>query len=344
MKNEIFNLAPVVNDWCVFTGITPWDAPNNNPLPSKLEDDVPWELSRMNVQKRLQIQDQVFTGTTTPWNKYHDGGILLYTGIATGITPRKNEWHENADYLAKITPRKNGIFNLAPVVNDRCVLTGITPWDAPNNDPLPSKLEDDVPWEISRMNVQKRLQIQDQVLKYLHNRKSARTQPTPRTPVRSNQTEQIPSVTINISLQKNVTVKTMANSPGKPLCLQETKEFDNLAGTQFVMPIITDNSACTITALAYAVREPGRPPGENTNFTLYDQPRIDNKFQTIGSNSNFTIKTNSNQAQEYSVRLIWLISRISINFQMILNNLVSSFLTSLNQQKAILQKLFLVFK
>ena len=87
------------------------------------------------------------TGITPRKNEYHDG-ISLYTGSATGITPRTNEYHENAD-SAKITPQKNEIFNLAPVVTNRCDFTGITPWDAPNDDPLPSKLEDGVHWDVT---------------------------------------------------------------------------------------------------------------------------------------------------------------------------------------------------
>ena len=159
------------------------------------------------------------------------------------------------------------------------------------------------------MNVLNRLHIQDQVLKYLCDRKSAQTQPHNRNPTDLQcllpilTIEATMSVTIDLSIQKNVTVKTMANSPGKPFCLQESKKFDNPTGTQFVLPIIMDNNACTITALAYAVREPGRPPGNSNTFTLYGQPHIDKTFQTVGSNSNFTMKTDSNQAQKYAVRL-----------------------------------------
>ena len=207
-------------------------------------------------------------------------------------------------------------------------------------------MEEGVPWEISRTDVLKRQHIQDQVLRYLQDRKSARTQPTTtRTPVKRTESEPIPSVTIKISLQKNEAIKTLDDIPGKPFCLQETKEFDNPAGTQFVPPKIMDNNACTITALAYAVREPRRLPGNNTTFTLSGQPHKDEIIETICSNSDLTMKTDSKaqDAQKYAVQLIRLISWISISFQMLPNNLVWSFSTSLNRRKAITPKNHFLF-
>ena len=144
-------------------------------------------------------------------------------------------------------------------------------------------------------------------------------------------------------------IATLDALPGKPLCLQETKEFDNPACTQFVLPQIMGNNACIFSAIAYAVREPGRPPGNYTSFTPSSQHRHDETdsngkiFVATIPRSNLTMKTDS-KAQEPQRYAVQLISRISISFQMILNNLVWSCLTSLNRRKAILQKLFLVFK
>ena len=84
------------------------------------------------------------------------------------ITPRKIVSLE----LAKIIPQKNEMFNLAPAVTNRCALIGIPPWEAPTTNLHSSTLEVDIPWETLRMDVQKRLHIQDQVLKYLRDRKS----------------------------------------------------------------------------------------------------------------------------------------------------------------------------
>ena len=114
----------------------------------------------------------------------------------------------------------------------------------------------------------------------------------------------------------------------------------------------------TFTAVNFAIREPGRPPGNCTIIPPSGQPRNDETIHKVSTRnetnsygivflvtipSNFRMKTNSNQAQEIlqesTVWLKWLISRISICFQMILNNLVWSFFTSLKRRKAILQKL-----
>ena len=83
------------------------------------------------------------------------------------------------------------------------------------------------------MDVLKRLHIQDQVQEIRSNTAN------PRTPVKHTEPKPIPSITIKFSLQKIVTVvKTLDCIPGKLFCLQETKEFDNPAGTQFVLPTV----------------------------------------------------------------------------------------------------------
>ena len=57
----------------------------------------------------MDEDDKEFIATHTPRkNEYHVDGVSLYTGIATGIAPTKT-------------------------------------WEAPDNDPLPSKLGDGVP-------------------------------------------------------------------------------------------------------------------------------------------------------------------------------------------------------
>lgn len=63
---------------------------------------------------------------------------------------------------------------------------GDTPFDSgvPLNETFPTRIEDGVPWAISRMDVLKRLHIQDQVLKYLKDKKSAQTQPIDTNPAR----------------------------------------------------------------------------------------------------------------------------------------------------------------
>ena len=149
------------------------------------------------------------------------------------------------------------------------------------------------------------------------------------------------SVTISISLQKNMTVR-LDNFPGKPFCLQPTGDIDHPTGTHFVLLTIMDtNNAPTFTPSEYAVREQGKPPGNYPNFTPSSQfcnegpihrrstrtkPNHYGLFET--SSSNFRMKTNSNQAQverDYAVRLIWLIYRNSISLKMVLNDLVWSF-------------------
>ena len=153
------------------------------------------------------------------------------------------------------------------------------------------------------------------------------------------------SVTINISLK--TVMKRPNDFPGKPCCLQPTSDIDYPACAFFVLPKIMDtNIACSFTAIAYAVREPGRPPGNYTTFTPSSHHRHDKTIETIHSHSNVRMKTNPNQAQvehKYTVWLIWLISRISISFQMILNNLIWSLSTSLKRRRAILLKNYSLF-
>ena len=129
------------------------------------------------------------------------------------------------------------------------------------------------------MVVLTQLHIQDQVLKYLQDRKSARTQPTTHNPagihciLPTAGTESIPSVTINISFQKNVTIKILDDIPGMPFCLHQTADIDHPVGMQFVLPTtITTTKSRTFTAVNFAIREPGRPPGKHNHFPPSSQP------------------------------------------------------------------------
>ena len=176
-----YNINPRKND--ILRKIPPRkNVRQDKPLPSSMEESVPWAnygvfmnvipgisprktandsngvpLDLSGITPRTIKDKAEFAARITPRKNESKNKFF------TGITPRKNECYikyvaspgRNADYLAKITPRKNEIFNLAPAVTNRYFLTGITPWEAPNNNPLPSKLEDGVPWAISRMDVLK---------------------------------------------------------------------------------------------------------------------------------------------------------------------------------------------
>ena len=95
---------------------------------AKLEDSVPW--AKQKLDDCISLDTGIATGITPRKNEYYDGvlnnDVPMETDaeFATGITPRKNEYHgvpkENAEELiAKITPWKNEY-------HDEFV-TGITP-------------------------------------------------------------------------------------------------------------------------------------------------------------------------------------------------------------------------
>ena len=99
-------------------------------------------------------------------------------------------------------------------------------------------------------------------------------------------------------------VKTLDEIPGKQSSLQEIANIDYPAGTQFVLPQnMETNNAHTFTAIAFAVREPGRPAGNYNIIPPSGQPRNDKTIHMVSETviirgmihdyggSNFRLKT-----------------------------------------------------
>ena len=189
------------------------------------------------------------TGATHRKNTADSNGVSLELSEITptktvslelpGITPRTTDCHVRAEFATRITAKKNEYHNE--------FVTGITPWKkaADSNGismelagNIPKKndtknavihfdqtvtdvtVEEGIPWETSRIDILKRLHIQDQVLRYLKNRKSAQNPAGMQCISPITAIQPTLSVTINISL-KNVMISP-DNFPEKSFCLQLT--------------------------------------------------------------------------------------------------------------------------